>query len=172
MSGERTQNGLPMGAPFASPETEPENNPLRDLNNARNLPRTDPLEWERTLSIWGGTPRHVDDFIKGQQARIHAVQDVEKELQDAFAALDDWETAFEGWGVEAETAKATILKERDEALAISEKLIRGCERIEGMVEDGAYLKFQDGSWWLFWESSGEVAAGPAVSLYGLALALG
>ena len=35
-------------------------------------------EWT-TLCIWGGTPQHVHDFIKGQQERIHAAQDAEQQ---------------------------------------------------------------------------------------------
>ncbi len=35
-------------------------------------------EW-KTLQSWGGTPQIVDEFIKGQQTRIHAVQDIEKQ---------------------------------------------------------------------------------------------
>ncbi len=30
-------------------------------------------EW-KTLAAWGGTPAHVEAFIKGQQERIHAAQ--------------------------------------------------------------------------------------------------
>ncbi len=39
-------------------------------------------EWQM-LRIWGGTPAHVEAFIKGQQDRIHATQDVERELAAA-----------------------------------------------------------------------------------------
>ena len=41
-------------------------------------------EWE-VLKLWGGTPEHVHEFIRGQQARIHAVQDAEKD-----SARLDW----------------------------------------------------------------------------------
>lgn len=34
-------------------------------------------EWQ-TLRIWGGTPEHIDDFVKGQQTRIHHAQDIER----------------------------------------------------------------------------------------------
>ena len=41
-------------------------------------------EWS-VLKLWGGTPEHVHEFIKGQQARIYAVQDAEKD-----SARLDW----------------------------------------------------------------------------------
>lgn len=47
----------------------------------------------------------------------------------------------------------------------------GVDKIEELTAAGAYLKWQDQAWWMFWESSGEVAAGPAKSLYDLALIL-
>jgi hypothetical protein len=37
-------------------------------------------EWQ-TLAMWGGTPMHVHEFIKGQQARIRAAQDAEEQLE-------------------------------------------------------------------------------------------
>ena len=37
-------------------------------------------EWS-LLNLWGGTPEIIHGFIKGQQARIHAAQDVEGELE-------------------------------------------------------------------------------------------
>jgi chromosome segregation ATPase len=36
-------------------------------------------EWS-LLNLWGGTPEIVHAFVKGQQARIHAAQDVEADL--------------------------------------------------------------------------------------------
>lgn len=43
----------------------------------------DAQEWKGMLSLWGSTPEIVHEFIKGQQARIHAVQDIERELEQA-----------------------------------------------------------------------------------------
>ena len=45
-------------------------------------------EWT-TLCIWGGTPQHVHDFIKGQQERIHAAQDAEQQ-RDRLAEAIKW----------------------------------------------------------------------------------
>ena len=40
------------------------------------------------LNLWGGTPEIIHAFVKGQQARIHATQDVEAELAAERARLD------------------------------------------------------------------------------------
>ena len=48
------------------------------------------------------------------------------------------------------------------------RLLAGCARAEELISAGGYTKWQDGAWWIFWESNGEVAAGPAKSLYELA----
>jgi len=53
----------------------------------------------------------------------------------------------------------------------TQNLLAGCARVEKLVNAGGYTKWQDGAWWIFWESNGEVAAGPAKSLYDLALIL-
>jgi hypothetical protein len=34
----------------------------------------------KVLNQWGGTPEIVNDFIKGQQERIHATQDLERDI--------------------------------------------------------------------------------------------
>jgi hypothetical protein len=41
-----------------------------------------------SLRLWGTTPEIVNEFIKGQQARIHAAQDIEVELAAERARLD------------------------------------------------------------------------------------
>jgi Asp-tRNA(Asn)/Glu-tRNA(Gln) amidotransferase A subunit family amidase len=43
-------------------------------------------EW-KTLQSWGGTPQIVDEFIKGQQSRIHAAQDAEMQRDTLAEAL-------------------------------------------------------------------------------------
>ena len=47
----------------------------------------------------------------------------------------------------------------------------GMDKIEELVAGGSYIKWQDQAWWMFWESSGEVAAGPAPSVRELAILL-
>jgi hypothetical protein len=52
-------------------------------------------EWQ-TLAMWGGTPQHVHEFIKGQQTRIRAAQDAEEQrdrlAEAARAVVARWET--------------------------------------------------------------------------------
>jgi hypothetical protein len=52
-------------------------------------------EWE-LLQLWGGTPAHVEAFIKGQQDRIHATQDVERELAAANHDCEVMQNAING----------------------------------------------------------------------------
>jgi multidrug efflux pump subunit AcrA (membrane-fusion protein) len=55
----------------------------RELNAAR----AEITEW-RILNGWGGTPEIINDFIKGQQTRIHHAQDLETELAAVRAEID------------------------------------------------------------------------------------
>lgn len=66
-------------------------------DHARQLERelAEALEWKRYLSSWGGTPEIVFSFIQGQQARIHAAQEVEKQRDALIEGLEklascDW----------------------------------------------------------------------------------
>jgi hypothetical protein len=51
----------------------------RTLEKQRDEAREELSEW-RILNGWGGTPEIINDFIKGQQTRIHHAQDLEAEL--------------------------------------------------------------------------------------------
>lgn len=60
-------------------------------------------EWS-ILKGWGGTPEIINDFIKGQQTRIHYAQNIEEELtavteqRDRLAnALDNLVNANQKW---------------------------------------------------------------------------
>lgn len=46
------------------------------------------LKERSPLNIWGGTPGFIHAFVKRQQARIHAAQDIEVELAAERARLD------------------------------------------------------------------------------------
>jgi DNA repair exonuclease SbcCD ATPase subunit len=52
---------------------------LNKLERERDEAREELSEW-RILNGWGGTPEIINDFIKGQQTRIHHAQDLEEEL--------------------------------------------------------------------------------------------
>jgi hypothetical protein len=51
----------------------------RTLERELTAARAEIAEW-RILNGWGGTPEIINDFIKGQQTRIHYAQDLETEL--------------------------------------------------------------------------------------------
>jgi ATPase subunit of ABC transporter with duplicated ATPase domains len=65
--------------------------------------RAEIAEW-RILNGWGGTPEIINDFIKGQQTRIHLAQNLEEELdrvteqRDRLAAALDRIT-MSGYGI-------------------------------------------------------------------------
>jgi hypothetical protein len=61
-------------------------------------------EWH-VLRLWGTTPEIVNEFIKGQQARIHAAQDIDAELATERARLD-WLASPQGrlWQRQNESA--------------------------------------------------------------------
>ena len=72
-------------------------------------------EW-KTLQSWGGTPQIVDEFIKGQQTRIHAAQDAEEQrdmLAKALRKIDRRDML--GWcGQVAHNALAAVKGGSDE----------------------------------------------------------
>lgn len=79
-----------------TPETDAVKFRLGDSNHfavhevhARRLEceRDEAREWQTMLSGWGGTPEIVHDFIKGQQMRIYAAQEAERERDEAREQL-------------------------------------------------------------------------------------
>jgi hypothetical protein len=65
-------------------------------------------EW-KTLTSWGSTPEIINDFIKGQQSRIHAAQEVEAELDEERKEGEE-QARLLGMGSERE---AKLIAERD-----------------------------------------------------------
>ena len=61
---------------------------IRDEETARAERAEAELKKWSLLNLWGGTPEIIHAFVKGQQARIHATQDVEAELAAERARLD------------------------------------------------------------------------------------
>lgn len=59
----------------------------RVLIGQLNAAEAELKEWSR-LTIWGGTPGFIHAFVKRQQARVHAAQDIEVELAAERARLD------------------------------------------------------------------------------------
>jgi hypothetical protein len=60
---------------------------MRDVMRERDAAEAELAEWHM-LRLWGTTPEIVHAFIKCQQARIHAAQDIEAELAAERARLD------------------------------------------------------------------------------------
>lgn len=48
----------------------------RRLERERDEAREELQQW-KMLHAWGGTPEHIDQFIRGQQSRIHEAQEIE-----------------------------------------------------------------------------------------------
>jgi hypothetical protein len=70
-----------------------------DLRAERDAAEAELAEWHM-LRLWGTTPEIVHAFIKCQQARIHAAQDIEAELAAERARLDWLELrAPKCWGL-------------------------------------------------------------------------
>ena len=61
----------------------------RELTAARE----ELAEWS-ILNGWGGTPEIINDFIKGQQTRIHYAQNIEEELTAVTEQRDRLAEAF------------------------------------------------------------------------------
>lgn len=61
---------------------------------------TDSNEWRTWLQGWGGTPKIVNDFIKGQQDRIHYFQNLEADLEKATKERDIAEAILKKRGYE------------------------------------------------------------------------
>lgn len=63
-------------------------NRLHDLCADLERELSEALEWKQYLSSWGGTPQIVFSFIQGQQARIRAAQEVEKQRDLLIEGLE------------------------------------------------------------------------------------
>ena len=61
-----------------------------EARGQRDASREELADW-RILNGWGGTPEIVNDFIKGQQTRIHHAQNIEEELTAAREESEKWE---------------------------------------------------------------------------------
>ena len=60
--------------------------PICVLRRERDEARVDLQEW-KTLCLWGGTPEHIHDFIKGQQTRIRHLECERDEAREVLRAV-------------------------------------------------------------------------------------
>jgi hypothetical protein len=81
---------------------------MSNLIRQRDEAREELSEW-RILNGWGGTPEIINDFIKGQQTRIHHAQDLEAEL----AAVTKERDQLKRWT--SVNGVIDLQRERDEA---------------------------------------------------------
>lgn len=91
----------------------------RELERERDEMREELQQW-KMLCAWGGTPEHIDQFIKGQQSRIHQAQDIEETCEQ-------------------------LERERDEALAKLSTVYRWIERnhSDGFIDSQSHLQNLD-----------------------------
>jgi hypothetical protein len=87
-------------------------------------------EWQ-TLCLWGGTPEHIHDFIKGQQTRIHQAQEIEKTCEKLEHSRDEWAAMC-----------GRYKQERDEAQKELSLIHRWIERnhADGVIDSLTYLQ--------------------------------
>lgn len=72
---------------FSDGEAAPSHADYYDRMVRLERERDEAREWQAMLSGWGGTPEIVNDFIKGQQMRIYAAQNAERERHEALEEL-------------------------------------------------------------------------------------
>ena len=66
-----------------------------DLQRELTAAQEELAEWS-VLKGWGGTPEIINDFIKGQQTRIHYAQNIEEELTAVTEQRDRLVEALQG----------------------------------------------------------------------------
>ena len=74
--------------------------------------REELAEWS-ILKGWGGTPEIINDFIKGQQTRIHYAQNIEEELTAVTEQRDKLLEQQEQWRLSSVCRE--LVEQRDEA---------------------------------------------------------
>jgi len=95
---------------------------IMNLESELNAARAEITEW-RILNGWGGTPEIINDFIKGQQTRIHHAQDLETELTAVREEIERLDTAgIHSCHKDCQRPNCVLRRERDEARAELEKL--------------------------------------------------
>lgn len=93
-----------------------------EARNQRDDARGELGEW-KTLQSWGGTPEIINDFIKGQQNRIHAAQNAEEQRDRLAAAVREIRSNYGAWKVDPDCncEDCRLLGPIDSALASLER---------------------------------------------------
>ena len=103
----------------------------RQLERELTAAREELAEWS-ILKGWGVTPEIINDFIKGQQTRIHHAQNIEEELTAVTEQREYWANLW------ADLARATVkdtAKLEREAVTVTEQL----EEARKLAEKYRYL---------------------------------
>jgi hypothetical protein len=119
----------------------------RQLERELTAAREELAEW-RILNGWGGTPEIINDFIKGQQTRIHYAQNLEEELAAVTEQRDQWKDKYiqqnKDLGHELRDPNGTIWSEckrlQTELTAVTEQRDRAWQKIENQAERITYLE--------------------------------
>lgn len=127
------------------------------------------------LCAWGGTPEHIDQFIKGQQSRIHQAQDIEETCEqlererdealaklstvyrwiernhsdgfiDSQSHLQNLDRVADAWHDKLEDMQRELGKTRDQLEAMREAIKKGYDALTGCVDDSGELLAERG-WW-------------------------
>lgn len=146
----------------------------RKLERERDEAREELQQW-KMLCAWGGTPEHIDQFIKGQQSRIHQAQDIEetceqleRDLNEALAKLSTvyrWiernhsdgfidsqshlqnlDRVADAWHDKLEDMQRELGKTRDQLEAMREAIKEGYDALTECVDDSGELLAERG-WW-------------------------
>ena len=122
----------------------------RKLERERDEMREELQQW-KMLCAWGGTPEHIDQFIKGQQSRIHQAQDIEETCEQLERERDEareWQNVKVTKNGETHclgTLIDLLERERDEALAKLSTVYRWIERnhSDGFIDSQSHLQNLD-----------------------------
>jgi hypothetical protein len=88
----------------------------QELERELNAARDKLAEWS-ILKGWGGTPEIINDFIKGQQTRIHYAQILEEELTAVTEQRDGLRSGIDY----ASDQLHKVTEQRDEARRLAER---------------------------------------------------
>jgi DNA repair exonuclease SbcCD ATPase subunit len=97
---------------------------MQKLERERDEAREKLQQW-KMLCAWGGTPFHIDQFIKGQQMRIYEAQDIEETCEQLERDLNE---------------------AREQLEAMREAIKKGHDALTGCVEDSGEL-LAEHDWW-------------------------
>ena len=91
-------------------------------------------EWS-ILKGWGGTPEIINDFIKGQQTRIHHAQNIEEELTAVTEQRDEWGNL---WADLSRACVKDLTKVEREVVTLTEQRDRLAEALKRIANNNVH----------------------------------